>query len=322
MKIAIAGGSGFVGLAAAEALAARGHDVVLFDLCTPPAEFQAHPALRRIRFIKTDVCDGARLTEAFEAERPHALLHMAALTSNETMERTAAAKIIEVNVGGTATALEAAAKASCRRIVALSSIAVYGSRPGDFGAAESIDEAMPPRPDSLYGNTKRASEEVARRLADLHDLDLTTLRLGPIFGPWERPGDARPDLSPHAQILAQEAPRLAGEMRTDWLYSRDAGEAIAAVVESADLGGNTFNLGAGSLSTPVEWAIAAGIATPSIAPDAPTVTSRIPPSRPPLAIERLRAAIGLSGTRPITEAAADHMAWLASVGMTPPRAGG
>jgi len=322
VKIAITGGSGFVGLAAAEALAARGHDVALFDLCAPPAEFQSHPALQGVRFIETDVCDGARLTETFEAERPDALLHMAALTSNETMERTAAAKIVDVNVGGTTKALEAATKASCRRIVALSSIAVYGSRPGKFGAAETIEEAMPPRPDSLYGITKRASEEVAQRLAELHDLDLTILRLGPIFGPWERPGDARPDLSPHAQILAQEAPRLAGEMRADWLYSRDAGEAIAAVAETTGLGGRTYHLGAGSLSTPVEWAIAAGIATPSIAPDAPTVTSRIPPSRPPLAIGRLRAAVGHVGTRPIAEAAADHMAWLASLGIKTARAGG
>ncbi|ORE95136.1 NAD(P)-dependent oxidoreductase [Aurantimonas sp. 22II-16-19i] len=320
MKIAITGGSGFVGLAAAEAIAARGHDVALFDLSAPTAAFRSHPAIAGARFVRADICDGAMLAEAFAAERPEALLHLAALTSNEAMERRGAARIIAVNVGGTATTLEAAAKAGCRRIVALSSIAVYGSRRKDFGTAESLDETTPLCPDTLYGITKRAGEEVAHRLAELHDLELTVLRLGPIFGPWERPGEARPDLSPHAQILAQAAPRLVNEMRADWLYSRDAGAAIAAVVEAAGLGGKTFNLGAGSLSTPREWAAATGIALPEISADAPTVTSRIPPSRPPLAIERLRAAIGAAGTRPITQAAADHMAWLDSVGVKPARA--
>lgn len=322
MKIAIIGGSGFVGLAAAEALGARGHDVALLDLAAPPAEFRSHPALHRTHFVQADICDGATLAEVFAAERPDALLHVAALTSNEAMERHAATRIVAVNVGGTATTLEVAANAGCRRIVTLSSIAVYGSRRTDFGAAETLDETAPLRPDTLYGITKRAGEEVATRLAELHDLDLTILRLGPIFGPWERPGEARPDLSPHAQILTQPAPRLVNEMRADWLYSRDAGEAIAAVIETAGLGKKTFNLGAGSLSTPLEWAAAARIAIPEVAPDAPTVTSRIPPSRPPLAVERLREAVGHAGTRPIAEAAADHMAWLKSLDMTTTRASG
>lgn len=322
MKIAITGGSGFVGLAAAEALAARGHDVVILDLAAPPAGFWSHPAIAGARFTRADICDGEMLAQVFAAERPDVLLHLAALTSNEAMERQDAARIVAVNVGGTATTLEAAARAGCRRVVALSSIAVYGSRRQDFGDIDSLDETMPPCPDTLYGITKQAGEAVAHRLAELHELELTVLRLGPIFGPWERPGEARPDLSPHAQILAQPAPRLASEMRADWLYSRDAGQAIAAVVDTAGLGGKTFNLGAGSLSTPHEWAAAAGIAAPEIAPDAPTVTSRIPPSRPPLAIERLRSAIGAAGTRPITDAAADHMVWLASVNMKPPHANG
>ncbi len=315
MKIAITGGSGFVGLAAAEALLARGHDVVSFDLSAPPAEFLSHPSLDKVRFVHADICCETMLAEAFASERPDALLHVAALTSNEAMERDGATRIVAVNIGGTATTLEAAAKAGCRRIVALSSIAVYGSRRTDFGDAEALEETAPLCPDTLYGITKRAGEDVAKRLAELHDLELTILRLGPIFGPWERPGEARPDLSPHAQILAQPAPRLVNEMRADWLYSRDAGQAIAAVAETDGLGGETFNLGAGSLSSPREWAAASGIPLPEISVDAPTVSSRIPPLRPPLAIARLQAAVGHAGTRPIAEAAADHMAWLTTVGM-------
>ena len=310
MRIAITGGSGFVGLAAAEALVQHGHDVTLLDLSPPPADFASHGALRQTRFHRADVRDAGALGQALATARPDVLIHMAALTANDAMEKTAAAAIIAVNVGGTATVIEAAARQGCRRIISLSSIAVYGARGGDFGGRESIDETTSRRPDTLYGITKSAAEDVARRLAELHGLDLTILRLGPIFGAWEHPGDARPDLSPHAQILAQTAPRLAHEMRADWLYSRDAGAAIAKVAEKKDLGVQTFNLGAGRMSSLLEWAEAAGLASPEMSPGAATVTLRTPRSRPPLAIDRLRDVIDYVGTRPLSEAAADHMAWL------------
>lgn len=320
MRIAITGGSGFIGLACAEALTARRHEVTLLDLAPPPPEFVGHPALGSARYLRVDVCDAQSLAQSLEQLQPDGIVHLAALTPNEHMERNCAAAIVAVNVTGTATVLDAARKVGCRRIVVLSSVAVYGSSGADFGELDAVNETTPLRPNSLYGITKRAGEDVALRFGDLTDLDVTILRLGPVFGPWERHGAARPDLSPHAEILRQAAPRLANDMRADWLYSRDAGEAIALVVEHEGLGGRTFNLGAGAQSTPGEWAFAAGLPIPAIAPEKPTVACRIPQRRPPLSITCLQAAIPYAGTRPTQAAAADHMAWLDSLGLAAKRA--
>ncbi len=57
MKVAITGGSGFIGLACAEALLARGHQVVLIDLTPPPGHYLARPALGGAVFETVDITD-------------------------------------------------------------------------------------------------------------------------------------------------------------------------------------------------------------------------------------------------------------------------
>ncbi|GGD10855.1 NAD-dependent epimerase/dehydratase family protein [Aureimonas glaciei] len=316
MKIAITGGSGFLGLAVAEAAAARGHEVLLLDLSPPPAAFARHAALSGVAFAATDVCDSAALVRHAVDFGAETIVHLAAITANAALERTAAQRIVDINVGGTAAVLQAAATAGIRRIVHLSSIAVYGSIGRDPGGAETLREDSRLSADSLYGISKQAAEDVARRLAVVHDLGLTILRLGPLFGPWEHTGAARPDLSPHAQILRLGSDaRLPHAMRADWLYSRDAAAAIVLVLERGDLGGETLNLGAGRSSTPAEWAAAARLPEPVLDAQSPNVTARIPPGRPPMDIRRLSAACGYAGTRDIALAAADHMAWVRSAGL-------
>ena len=57
-------------------------------------------------------------------------------------------------------------------------------------------------PVALYGISKVAAEQAALRIAQLRDIDVRVIRLGPVFGPWELPSRVRDALSPHHQILA------------------------------------------------------------------------------------------------------------------------
>lgn len=98
-------------------------------------------------------------------------------------------------------------------------------------------------------------------------------------------------------------------MTGDWLYSRDAGAAIAAVARRPKTQG-LFNLGAGRREAPTEWAVAIGLPPPTIDPERPNIVARAPSTRPALDIARLRAAIGFAGGRATAEAAADHAGWL------------
>ena len=60
-----------------------------------------------------------------------------------------------VNVGGTEAVARAATEAQVRRIVLLSTISVYGHASGCL-----MDENTEPRPDTPYGRSKRAAEEL------------------------------------------------------------------------------------------------------------------------------------------------------------------
>ncbi|QDL94489.1 NAD(P)-dependent oxidoreductase (plasmid) [Paroceanicella profunda] len=314
-RVAITGGAGFIGLAAAEALLAGGHAVRALDLAAPPAAFLAHPALAGLDVQPCDTTDGEALCAALRAFGADALIHLAAMTPDAETARSRAGQVVAVNVGGTVAAVEAAARAGVSRVLMLSSVAVYGGSGPWSGATLTEDTAL--RPDSLYGVTKQAAEGLALHLGAARGLTLTVLRLGPVFGPWERPGALRPDLSPHGrllELLAEGAPAvLPHEMRGDWLYSRDAGRGIALALGAPGGGSRVFNLGAGRLSTPSDWAGAAGLPRPDIDPARATVAARVRPGRPMLDISALRAFCGHAGGRPLADAAADHMAWRADI---------
>jgi nucleoside-diphosphate-sugar epimerase len=85
-----------------------------------------------------------------------------------------------VNVEGTRSLLDLAAKAGVRRFVHGSTIGVYGS-----AAAGSLDEQSPLAPDNPYGRTKAAAEQVVRQFES--PLEWTIVRISETYGP----GDMR-----------------------------------------------------------------------------------------------------------------------------------
>ena len=64
-------------------------------------------------------------------------------------------KYEHVNVGGTATVVEAAIKAGVKRVVLFSTIAVYGQSGGHV-----LNEMSPTHPDTFYAQTKLAAEQI------------------------------------------------------------------------------------------------------------------------------------------------------------------
>ena len=74
--ILVTGGAGFVGLNVAEQLAARGEDVVLYDLAPPPPQFKW-----KVVAEKGDVTNRARLEEVFLEHQPKQVVHLAAIAS-------------------------------------------------------------------------------------------------------------------------------------------------------------------------------------------------------------------------------------------------
>ena len=172
----VTGAAGFVGDALCEALLARGHEVRGIDL---------RPTVRDgvTSFVGDLSTDGPWRT-AFEGA--DLVVHAAAIVA-ESGDRD---RFIAVNVGGTRRALEAAADAGVARVVALSSIVVYGNR-APTGAMLSEDAPLVPT-GTPYTDTKIGAEHAAMAVALERGLPLTVVRPGDVYGPRSVPWVIRP----------------------------------------------------------------------------------------------------------------------------------
>ncbi len=150
MNVLVTGGAGFIGSHIADALVARGDEVVaLDDLSNGVAENVPDGA----QLVVGDVRDPAAIDRAMAAlGTVDAVCHLAGQAST-FRSFDAPAWDMEVNGVGTARVLEAAQKADVGTFLFASSMTVYGSPPG-----LPVTEDMPCDPLSYYGVTKWAAE--------------------------------------------------------------------------------------------------------------------------------------------------------------------
>ncbi len=238
MKVLIAGGCGFIGLATAERYLADGTDVVLFDRndLNPVARraFDALPG--RCTMVIGDIRKEEPIRRAVADHEVDAVFYGAAVTSGTDRERDAPETVIEVNLVGLAQALKAAHKAGVKRLINISSGSAYGTGAfGDTGWDGPLDEyGTREEPFKIYGMTKFGSERLVRRYAELTGLDAVSVRLSTIYGAWEIDSGARDTLSApmQATLLARAGkPAIfAREDKLDWTYSRHVAGALQALM--------------------------------------------------------------------------------------------
>ncbi|MDH3296535.1 MAG: NAD(P)-dependent oxidoreductase, partial [Acidimicrobiia bacterium] len=178
--VLVTGASGFVGLNLLHVLVSDRRPVVgLADRPLPDLAAASLAHLGPVPVVdQVDVRDTVAVAEAVGRHQPGVVIHAAAVTAGPDRERTDARTVVDVNVGGTQSVLDACSQAGVKRLVHVSSGAVYGS--ASFGP-EPLDEttlvAPASPPPSYYGITKLAAEQLARRHGQLHDLDVVAARL-------------------------------------------------------------------------------------------------------------------------------------------------
>src|ERR671936_532664 len=146
---AITGGAGFLGLHLARRLVADGHEVRTLDL----APLDDAPLEGAVEELRGDVRDQAACSCLVDGADVvvHAAASLPILASREAIR--------SVNVDGTANALAAAAEAGVRRVVFISSTAVYG-----VPEKHPIVEDDPLVGVGWYGESKIHAERVATEL--------------------------------------------------------------------------------------------------------------------------------------------------------------
>lgn len=320
MPTFITGAGGFVGLALAEHLLARGEDVVGYDLRPPePRALRAFQSLPG-RFVAEagDVRDAATLREALRRHRPRRLVTLAAITADARRERAAPQSIFEVNVGGVLAALSAAADCGVQRVLHASSGSVYGA--SGAGDEPLQEDATPLRPEGLYGVSKQAAEAAARRFAALAGLDLVVGRLGTCFGPWEADTGVRDTPSAPLQALrlarAGTGAVLPRAGLRDWLYVRDAAAGLIALLDADHRSHAIYNIAAGFSWTLAQWCEQLAARHPGFGwriareGEPANIDYYAPYDRAPMDISRLRQDVGFTPRFDLPAAAGDFEEWL------------
>jgi 2-alkyl-3-oxoalkanoate reductase len=175
-RIAVTGAAGFIGSAIAEALVARGDEVLALDLVEVD-----RPGIRSV--VADVATDGPWVETLIGCD---VVVHTAAIVA-EAGDR---ARFEAVNVGATRRVCEAAADADVDRVIHLSSVVVYGDR---FPRGSLRDEDDPTAPTGgPYTDTKIAAEHAALAAASERRLDLTIVRPGDVYGAGSIPWVLRP----------------------------------------------------------------------------------------------------------------------------------
>ncbi|WP_327668596.1 MULTISPECIES: NAD-dependent epimerase/dehydratase family protein [unclassified Streptomyces] len=275
MRVLVTGGAGFIGSHVVEALTARGHEPVVFDVREDPG---------------ADVRDPDAVARALAGV--DAVCHQAARVGlgNGVAD---AAEYVSRNDLGTAVLLAAMAETGVPRLVLAGSMVVYGEgryacprhgvvRPGPRAAADLdagrfepkcpdcgaelapglVGEDAPVDPRNVYAATKLAQEHLAAAWARASGGTALSLRYHNVYGP-RMPRD-----TPYAGVasffrsaLARgEAPRVFedGRQRRDFVHVRDVAEANAVALEAdAEPGAlRAYNTGSGTPHTVGEMASA------------------------------------------------------------------
>ncbi|HET9982791.1 MAG TPA: NAD-dependent epimerase/dehydratase family protein [Longimicrobiales bacterium] len=170
LQVLVTGATGFVGSHFVEALARSGSRVRALVRASSRTD-----TLRRTgaEIVCGTLDDPALLRHAVDGV--DVVYHLAALTKARTAD-----EYRRVNVEGSRALVEAAAAASARRFVYLSSLAAVG--PSYDG--RPVSTADVPRPLTQYGRTKLAGEEACRAFADT--LEVVVLRAAAVYGPRDR----------------------------------------------------------------------------------------------------------------------------------------
>jgi nucleoside-diphosphate-sugar epimerase len=169
--IVITGASGGVAQLVRPRLAREGRTFRLVDVA------EITPALDEVP-ISGSVTDTDVMRKACRGA--DAVIHLGGIATENTWET-----ILDVNVNGTRTVLEAARLEGLRTVILASSNHAVGFRTRDEGV---IASDVAPRPDTYYGVSKAAMEALGTLYHDRCGMNVICLRIGSCF---ERPPSAR-----------------------------------------------------------------------------------------------------------------------------------
>lgn len=225
-KHLVTGATGLVGSHIAEQLTAQGTRVVAL---VRPASDVAHLEALGVELVQGDVRRPADLARACRGVE---VVHHAAAKLGEWEPRS---EFVELNVNAVEALMEAAWRAGVRRVVHVSSVAVYGRE-----RRAGIEEATPYRPTgNAYMDTKALGEAVARTASSRTGIELSIVRPCFVYGPRDR------SFLPHVCRNLERGRAMiigSGEHRANTVFAGTVAELCAVLADHPGAAGEAFNV--------------------------------------------------------------------------------
>ena len=176
MRVAVLGGSGFIGPRVMRRLVEHGHEVHCMDIA--PDAPSLEPLRDRIQIIRGDITLMDDVVEALTLSKPDRVLNLAyALGAGESDPHPQ----VRLNILGMDNCFEAARILGIRRVVYASSLAVYG--PQRLHGEHAVTEEEPRLGTGIYAASKIFNEHQADWYNRAFDMAITGVRPANITGP-------------------------------------------------------------------------------------------------------------------------------------------
>lgn len=239
MNFLVTGGAGFLGAALSNRLARQGHNVRVLDDLSAGDPSRLTP---EVHFTRGDINDRPVLWTLLQDV--DCVYHLAAKVS--VPESILFPRDYnKVNVGGTVSLMEAVRDAQTRRVVLISSGAVYGEQ-----STPGIKETVIPQPRSPYAVSKISAEYYTHTIAALAGIESVCLRVFNAYGPGQRITASHPPIIPNFLKQALNNGTLVihgdGNQTRDYVYVDDVVNAMVSAATAPGVDQQVINIGSGT----------------------------------------------------------------------------
>jgi nucleoside-diphosphate-sugar epimerase len=314
--VLVTGGCGFIGAHICRGLAERGAAVVCADMkpleADPQLAWLLGPVRDRICFVGLDTTNLAGMLRAARDHHVDSIIHAAAIV-DPVLILSEPLFSVKSMLDGTLNVLETARILNLKRVIYLSSIAVYTA-----AEYEPMDEDHPVHKSdqapslATYSSSKLASESVGMTYWGLYGLDFIVLRLSAVYGFGMRyPIYVKPMVE-NSLIGAATRFDKGGDMKRDYTYVEDVvAGTLLALDCTKSLEHRIFNLSTGlPLVKASEVAKVVRECLPDSSIEIGSGLSELEETevkRGQLSIEKARKELGLEPGYPITEGIKDYI---------------
>jgi UDP-glucose 4-epimerase len=238
MRFLVTGAAGFLGSALANRLAREGHSVRgLDDLSTGDPKVLSP----EVHFTRGDINDRPKLwTQLQDVDCVYHLAARVSVPESVLYPR----EYNQVNVGGTVTLMEAMRDVGVRRVVFISSGAIYGDQ-----AVQPLKEDAPSAPRSPYAVSKLAAEYYVRTIGLLWGIETVCLRVFNAYGPGQHVPPVHapviPNLLRQASLNGTIIIHGDGSQTRDYIYVDDVVNAMVSAATAPEINQAIINIAFG-----------------------------------------------------------------------------